>query len=120
MDAHLPFREFELARPTPDGGKRYVSVSGLPLFDKTGCFIGYRGVGRHVTERKKAEEALRRSEAYLAEAQRLSHTGTVAFSARRQFTGQRRVIESGALIRCRVSRTGKLCFSGSIRMIATE
>jgi PAS domain S-box-containing protein len=81
MDAHLPFREFELARPTPDGGKRYVSVSGLPLFDKTGCFLGYRGVGRHVTERKKAEEALRRSEAYLAEAQRLSHTGTVAFNA---------------------------------------
>jgi len=33
LDAHLPFRDFELARPTPDGGKRYVSVSGLPVFD---------------------------------------------------------------------------------------
>jgi PAS domain S-box-containing protein len=81
LDAHLPFREFELARPTPDGGKRYVSVSGLPVFDKSGRFIGYRGVGRHITERKRAEEALRRSEAYLAEAQRLSHTGTLAFNA---------------------------------------
>ena len=81
LDAHLPFRDFELARPTPDGGKRYVSVSGLPVFDKSGRFIGYRGVGRHITERKKAEEALRRSEAYLAEAQRLSHTGTLAFNA---------------------------------------
>ena len=81
LDAHLPFRDFEIARPTPDGGKRYVSVSGLPVFDKSGRFIGYRGVGRHITERKKAEEALRRSEAYLAEAQRLSHTGTVAFNA---------------------------------------
>jgi PAS domain S-box-containing protein len=81
MDAHLPFRDFELARPAPDGGKRYVSVSGLPVFDKSGRFVGYRGVGRHITERKKAEEALRRSEAYLAEAQRLSHTGTVAFNA---------------------------------------
>jgi PAS domain S-box-containing protein len=56
-------------------------VSGLPVFDKSGSFIGYRGVGRHITERKKAEEALRRSEAYLAEAQRLSHTGTVVFNA---------------------------------------
>ena len=81
LDAHLPFRDFELARPTPDGGKRYVSVSGLPVFDKSGRFIGYRGVGRHITERKRAEEALRRSEAYLAEAQRLSHTGTLAFNA---------------------------------------
>jgi len=29
-----------------------------------------------ITERKVAEEAIRRSEAYLAEAQRLSHTGS--------------------------------------------
>ena len=81
LDAHLPFRDFELARPAPDGGKRYVSVSGLPVFDKSGRFIGYRGVGRHITDRKRAEEALRRSEAYLAEAQRLSHTGTLVFNA---------------------------------------
>ena len=78
LDAHLPFRDFELARPAPDGGKRYVSVSGLPVFDATGRFLGYRGVGRHITDRKRAEEALRQSEAYLAEAQRLSHTGSWA------------------------------------------
>ena len=81
LDAHLPFRDFELARPAPDGGKRYVSVSGLPFFDKTGRFIGYRGVGRHITDRKRTDEALRRSEAYLADAQRLSHTGTIVFNA---------------------------------------
>ena len=83
LDAHLPFRDFELARTTPDGGKRYVSVSGLPVFDKSGRFLGYRGVGRHITERKRVEQALRRSEAYLAEAQRLSHTGTMVLDARR-------------------------------------
>ena len=53
----------------------------LPMFDKSGRFIGYRGVTRNITERKRAEAALRRSEAYLAEAQRLSHTGTLAFNA---------------------------------------
>ena len=60
LDANLPFRDFELARPTPDGGKRYVSVSGLPVFDEAGRFLGYRGVGRDITERKRAEEELRR------------------------------------------------------------
>jgi PAS domain S-box-containing protein len=59
LDAHMPFRDFELARPMPNGGKRYVSVSGLPVFDRTGRFIGYRGVGRHITRRKLAEEERR-------------------------------------------------------------
>ena len=35
---------------------------------------------RDITERKRVEQALRRSEAYLAEAQRLSHTGSWAFN----------------------------------------
>ncbi|HET7379638.1 MAG TPA: PAS domain S-box protein [Gaiellales bacterium] len=79
MDAHLPFRDFELARPTPDGGKRYVSVSGVPVFDEAGRFVGYRGVGRHITDRKRSEQALRQSQAYLAEAQRLTQTGSWAY-----------------------------------------
>ena len=56
LDAHEPFRDFELARPTAAGGKRYVSVSGIPVFDAAGRFAGYRGVGRSITERKLAEE----------------------------------------------------------------
>jgi PAS domain S-box-containing protein len=55
LDAHLPFRDFELARPTADGGTRYVSVSGIPAFDEIGRFMGYRGVGRDITERERAE-----------------------------------------------------------------
>jgi PAS domain S-box-containing protein len=54
LDAHLPFRDFELARSMPDGGRRYVSVSGVPVFDEAGRFAGYRGVGRHITELKRA------------------------------------------------------------------
>jgi PAS domain S-box-containing protein len=80
LDAHLPFRDFEVARPTPAGGKRYVSVSGLPMFDETGCFMGYRGVGRHITDRKRSDQALRQSQAYLAEAERLTHLGSWAYN----------------------------------------
>ena len=62
MDAHLPFRDFEIARLTPEGGKRYVSVSGVPAFDDNGQFAGYRGVGRDTTRRKRDEAALRQRE----------------------------------------------------------
>ena len=55
LDAHLPFRDFEIARPTAAGGVRYISASGIPLFDELGRFVGYRGVGRDITELKGAE-----------------------------------------------------------------
>ena len=77
LDAHLPFRDFELARPTPDGGKRYVSVSGLPVFDSIGRFLGYRGVGRDITERKRAEAELRARQELLDLAQKAARA--VAF-----------------------------------------
>jgi PAS domain S-box-containing protein len=80
LDAHLPFRDFELARPAPDGSKRYVSVSGLPVFDDTGRFVGYRGVGRHITERRLAEEALRAMQAELAHANRVTTMGELSAS----------------------------------------
>ena len=80
LDAHLPFRDFELARPAPDGSKRYVSVSGLPVFDNTGRFVGYRGVGRHITERRLAEEALRVMQAELAHVNRVTTMGQLSAS----------------------------------------
>ena len=76
----LPFRDFELARPAPDGSKRYVSVSGLPVFDETGRFVGYRGVGRHITERRQAEEALRAMQAELAHVNRVTTMGEMSAS----------------------------------------
>jgi len=80
LEAHLPFRDFELARPAADGGKRYISVSGLPVFDKARRFIGYRGVARHITERKQAEEALRDMQMKLAHANRVATMGQLAAS----------------------------------------
>ena len=60
LDARLPFRGFEFARPQPDGEIRHYTVSGEPIFDGGGEFRGYRGVGREITERKRAEQTLTR------------------------------------------------------------
>ena len=60
LDAHRPFRDFEFARRESDGVERWRSISGEPVFDAAGSFVGYRGVGRDVTERKRAEDELRR------------------------------------------------------------
>jgi C4-dicarboxylate-specific signal transduction histidine kinase len=64
----------------PDGSKRYVSVSGLPVFDENGRFTGYRGVGRHITERKQAEQALREAQTELAHVNRVTTMGQLAAS----------------------------------------
>jgi PAS domain S-box-containing protein len=60
LERHQPFRNFEMQRPTEDGGaSRWISISGEPLFDEAGKFAGYRGVGSDITDRKQAEIALR-------------------------------------------------------------
>jgi diguanylate cyclase (GGDEF)-like protein/PAS domain S-box-containing protein len=58
MDAHRPFRDFEFGRPWPDGTVRYFSVNGDPRFAPDGAFVGYRGVGRDVTEVAMARERI--------------------------------------------------------------
>lgn len=60
-DAHQPFRNFELSRSGADGTERYMSISGDPMFDASGAFKGYRGVGTDITTRKRSEQALRDS-----------------------------------------------------------
>jgi len=62
LDAHQPFRGFELSRLGADGTERFISISGDPVFDASGAFAGYRGVGSDITERKRADRALVDSE----------------------------------------------------------
>jgi diguanylate cyclase (GGDEF)-like protein/PAS domain S-box-containing protein len=59
LDARLPFHDFEYSRPNLLGENRHVSISGMPMFDDDGVFIGYRGIGKDITDRKRAEQALR-------------------------------------------------------------
>ncbi len=55
---------------------RWMLVRNVPLRDDLGKIIKWHGTGIDIEDRKRADEQLRRSEAYLSEAQRLSHTGS--------------------------------------------
>src|SRR6266436_9805661 len=63
-----------------DGQYRFHLHRGVPLRDEDGNIVKWYGVTTDIEDRKRAEEALRSSEAYLAEAQRLSQTGSWAWS----------------------------------------
>ena len=63
-------------RVRKDGTRLWASVLLTALRDEEGALVGFCKVTRDITERRRAEEELRRSEAQLAEGQRISHTGS--------------------------------------------
>ena len=48
--ARRPFIDFIYSRTTKDGVRQYLMVSGEPMFDSSGRFTGYRGIGKDVTD----------------------------------------------------------------------
>lgn len=106
---------------------RKIRKDGSVLWVRENAKAMLRGDGRpivlvaceNITQRKEAEDALRRSEAYLAHAQELSHTGSFGLSL---VTGEavwsRRPFASSNVTRRR-SRPLTSSFSASIRTIAT-
>jgi PAS domain S-box-containing protein len=76
LDAHRPFADFEFVTKVANGTHRILRINGKPVFNAQGDFTGYRGNGTDVTVRKRIEEALRESEAGLANAQRIVHMGS--------------------------------------------
>ncbi|HLG87565.1 MAG TPA: ATP-binding protein [Alphaproteobacteria bacterium] len=62
LERHEPFRKFEYVRREKSGRLRHVSVSGRPVFDADGRFLGYRGSATDLTQHHDAEERLRQSQ----------------------------------------------------------
>jgi signal transduction histidine kinase len=60
----------------PGGSLKNIRTVGHPVLNDAGEISEFVGTAVDVTEQNRIEEALRRSEAYLAEGQRLTHTGS--------------------------------------------
>lgn len=54
-----PFKNFINTLRHQDGRTAVMSTSGTPFFDEEGVFQGYYGIDEDITERRRAEEALR-------------------------------------------------------------
>ena len=63
-----------------DGELRWHHARCEPLRDRQGRVVQWYGLSVDIEEGKQAEDRLRRSEAYLAEAQRLSRTGSFGWT----------------------------------------
>jgi len=48
--ARRPFLDFICSRTNVDGSQQYFQVSGEPVFDASGCYAGFRGIGMDVTK----------------------------------------------------------------------
>jgi PAS domain S-box-containing protein len=55
--ARQPFLDFVYSRTNADGSQQYFQMSGEPIFDASGGYTGYRGIGMDVTARMRAEVA---------------------------------------------------------------
>jgi PAS domain S-box-containing protein len=75
LRARRPFRDFRFEQLDLAGGVRHMSISGMPMYDGSGEFVGYRGIGREITtqieaerERQQAKERAERAEALVQDA----------------------------------------------------
>ncbi len=66
----------------PDGTLKYTHTVGHPVLNAAGEVEQFVCTMMDITERKRTEEALRRSEGYLAQAQRLTQSGSWAWDVR--------------------------------------
>jgi PAS domain S-box-containing protein len=59
LERHEPFRNFAYTRKIGDEPENTVSISGTPILDPNGRFLGYRGTARDITPQVVAEQSLR-------------------------------------------------------------
>ena len=94
MESPRCFERLENVNLHKDGRRIVLETSGVPFYDVSGHFCGYRGIDRDVTERKQTEEALRQSESRFKElvdllpqvVYEIDKEGTITFANQEAFS----------------------------------
>ena len=87
-----PFPTIENANLHKDGHLVVLETSGAPFFDANGRFRGYRGIDREIGARKRAEEAIRRSEEQLRQVRKFEEIGRLAGGMAHHLNNQMTVV----------------------------
>jgi PAS domain S-box-containing protein len=78
---HQRFLDFRYDRTSADGTLHHVSISGVPVYDGFGVFVGYRGIGRDITATVAAEVELRKAKDRAEQAEALLRDAVDSISA---------------------------------------
>ncbi len=81
MENRRPFREVIQTVALADDTMQFVKLSGKPIFDRAGTFLGYRGTATDLTSQTRAAQIAERSQMLLVEAVNAIHEGIAIFDA---------------------------------------
>ena len=107
IDAHGPVGDVEMLWRGRDGSETVVSVSGSVLRDAAGVPIGYEGILRDISQRKRLEAERREQQAELAHVLRLSSMGEMAAEMAHELTQPLAAIVNYAGACARYVRAGR-------------
>ncbi len=74
----IPFSLFDLEHSHKNGHAVFLEVSGVPIMDEHGKLLGWRGINRDITDRKRAEDEKAKLEEKLRQSQKMEAIGTMA------------------------------------------
>jgi PAS domain S-box-containing protein len=75
LDRREVFHDLTYLIRAADGSLRWYSISGKPVFGADGGFLGYRGIGRDITEQVLAREKLEKTQRWLEQAVKAAGIG---------------------------------------------
>ncbi|GIX25451.1 MAG: hypothetical protein KatS3mg122_2682 [Caldimonas sp.] len=109
--ARQPFSQLVMERETPRG-RLAVSVSGVPVFDSSGRFRGYRGATRVVTEELRLQQQARQVQRLLQEAIDSVGAGIVITDAHDRIVHANRAWREG--LGCHVQGLESACWTEAL------